>query len=63
MRIDSNDPDEDVILFPMTGDDNPDNLDLGQPAPDFTLTDMEGVTHNLHDLQGRVVVMAFFANW
>ncbi len=63
LRIDSNDPDEDVILFPMTGDDNPNNLDLGQPAPDFTLTDMEGVTHNLHDLQGRVVVMAFFANW
>ena len=63
LRIDSNDPDEALMLFPITGDDNPNNLDIGQEAPDFTLTDMEGVVHNLNDLQGRVVVMAFFANW
>jgi len=63
LRIDSADSDEAVILMPISGDNNPNNLDLGQPAPDFTLTDMGGVVHNLHDYQGRVVVLAFFANW
>lgn len=30
---------------------------LGEPAPDFTLTDSDGVSHTLSDLHGRVVVL------
>jgi len=32
-------------------------LSIGQPAPDFTLTDLDGQTHRLSDLAGRTVVL------
>ena len=37
------------------------HLKVGQPAPDFTLTDTEGKQVNLHDFKGkRNVVLAFY---
>ena len=63
LRIDSDDRDEGSITFPLSADDNPNSLNIGEPAPGFTLTDMDGVTHSLADGLGRVVVMAYFANW
>lgn len=37
------------------------HLKVGQPAPDFTLTDTEGKQVNLHDFKGRQnVVLAFY---
>lgn len=30
---------------------------VGQPAPDFSLTDIKGVTHNLSDFAGKTVVL------
>ncbi len=63
LRITSNDSDESNITLPLTADDNPSSLNIGQDAPAFTLTDMGGVTHTLQENLGRVVVMAFFANW
>jgi thiol-disulfide isomerase/thioredoxin len=33
------------------------------PAPDFTLTDTEGVEHSLKDYRGKVVVLDFGATW
>lgn len=30
---------------------------VGQPAPDFTLTDIKGTTHTLSDLKGKTVVL------
>ncbi|MCB9990382.1 MAG: thioredoxin family protein [Rhodospirillales bacterium] len=30
---------------------------IGQPAPAFTLTDTEGVSHNLSDFAGKIVVL------
>ena len=63
LRINSDDSDEGTITLPLSGDDNPNSLNLGDPAPGFTLTDMGGASHSLNDGLGRVVVMAFFANW
>jgi len=33
----------------------------GQPAPDFTLTDLDGVRHSLKDYRGQVVVLNFWS--
>ncbi|HKG51934.1 MAG TPA: thioredoxin-dependent thiol peroxidase [Actinomycetales bacterium] len=35
-------------------------LDVGDPAPDFTLTAHDGSTVSLHDLRGRKVVVFFY---
>lgn len=32
-------------------------VEIGQPAPDFALTDINGVTHKLSDYKGKVVVL------
>jgi peroxiredoxin len=34
-----------------------------KPAPDFTLTDLEGQAHKLSDYKGKDVVIALFATW
>jgi len=33
------------------------------PAPDFSLTDLDGNTISLHDLKGKTVVLDFWATW
>jgi peroxiredoxin len=38
-------------------------LKPGTPAPDFTLTDINGNAVSLRDLQGRKVVLVFWASW
>jgi hypothetical protein len=63
VRIDSDDSDEDTITFPVSADDQPWVLEVGEEAPDFTLIDMGGAPHTLSDYRGRIVVAAFFANW
>ncbi len=62
MRVDSDDVDEWRVTLPLTADDNPNSLDIGEQAPDFSLTDRDGVVHRLSDYEGRIVVLAFFAN-
>jgi peroxiredoxin len=36
---------------------------VGAPAPDFTLTDLEGVSYTLTELQGHAVLLNFWATW
>lgn len=33
------------------------------PAPDFTLTDLDGNSHTLSDYQGEIVILNFWASW
>ena len=35
-------------------------LNVGDPAPDFTLQGTDGKTHHLADLKGKTVVLAWF---
>ena len=63
IRITSDDSDEAQITFPISADDNPSVLDIGNEAPNWTHLDMDQVFHQLTDYRGRIVVMAFFANW
>lgn len=36
---------------------------IGRPAPDFRLEDLDGGTRSLSDLRGRPVVVNFWASW
>ncbi len=38
-------------------------MKVGEKAPDFTLTTFDGQTYRLADLQGKVVVLNFWASW
>ena len=33
------------------------------PAPDFSLTDMDGEVYRLSDYRGRVLIVNFWATW
>lgn len=41
----------------------PPSSDIGHPAPDFELSTLDGETLQLSELQGRVVVLNFWATW
>ena len=38
-------------------------IKVGEPAPDFELTLIDGSKVALHDLRGQVVVLNFWATW
>jgi cytochrome c biogenesis protein CcmG/thiol:disulfide interchange protein DsbE len=38
-------------------------VEIGQPAPDFTLTTFEGEEYHLADLRGNIIVLNFWASW
>ncbi|MBI3988531.1 MAG: TlpA family protein disulfide reductase [candidate division NC10 bacterium] len=38
-------------------------LDVGRPAPDFTLPDLDGTTRKLSDYRGKVVLLNFWSTW
>ncbi len=38
-------------------------IQIGEPAPDWTLTDSKGETHSLEDFRGQVLVLDFWATW
>jgi cytochrome c biogenesis protein CcmG, thiol:disulfide interchange protein DsbE len=38
-------------------------FDIGERAPNFTLTSFDGQTYNLQDLHGKVVVLNMWASW
>ena len=52
-----------VLLLPGCGEQPPGMgaAVVGQPAPTFTLTDLQGKKWNLADLRGKVVFLNFWA--
>ncbi len=57
----TNDPDEPLQKVELLAGDTLSYL--GAPAPDFTLTDLDGDTHKLSEQLGHPVVLAYFATW
>ena len=54
------DPDESIAEVEVVV--NPDGLSLGDPAPDWTLPDLDGELHTLSAHRGKVVVMTIFSS-
>ncbi len=47
-------------LLLLAGTASADNIKIGEPAPDFSLPDLDGNTVKLSDLQGKTVVLEWF---
>jgi thiol-disulfide isomerase/thioredoxin len=50
-------------ITPYQIPDRPTLLAVGEPAPDWTLTDASGTTHTLSEYRGKLVVLDFWATW
>ncbi|MEY3211340.1 MAG: hypothetical protein RIT28_1821 [Pseudomonadota bacterium] len=59
--LSSNDPDEPTLTLKLTAGVVGETL--GQAAPDFALTDLNGETHRLSEQLGAPVLLAYFATW
>lgn len=51
------------ILLTFASNAQLNNFSVGQTAPNFTVTDLHGHTHNLSDYAGKWVMIDFFAYW
>lgn len=51
-----------VINF-TSNKDSETAIQIGQPAPDFTLTALDGRKLSLSDLKGKVVLLNFWGSW
>lgn len=53
-----------LLLWPMPGSAAPGmGIPVGAPAPDFSLKAVDGQSYRLSDLQGKAVMINFFATW
>ncbi len=49
-----------VVIWLIRTARRPNTLKIGQPAPDFSLPDQQGVIHSLADFKGRWLVLYFY---
>jgi peroxiredoxin len=52
-----------LSLFLTACGQGPKKVEIGEPAPDFTLVDLQGKTWTLSELKGQVVFVNFWATW
>jgi len=53
-----------IVMLSMLGACSQGNaVEIGEEAPGFTLTDMNGKTVNFSDFKGKVIILDFFASW
>lgn len=50
-------------LYANMNKDKNEKIEIGKPAPDFVLIDMEGNKHRLSDYKGQGVFLNFWATW
>lgn len=61
LRLQTDDPDEPEYEVRFTG--NAAGADVGDPMPDFMLQDIDGNDWSRDDLEGKVVLLAYFATF
>lgn len=62
--VGTDDPDRPALAVELASDPwNEANQQVGSPAADFVLDDVDGVTHRLSDQLGHPVYLAYFATW
>jgi peroxiredoxin len=52
-----------LLLFVLSCSGESAKPQAGYPAPDFTLTSLDGVKYTLNDLKGKVVFVNLWATW
>jgi peroxiredoxin len=52
-----------LILFMTAACTKCNAIEMGQAAPEFSLSDPDGKTINMADFRGKVVILDFFATW
>jgi peroxiredoxin len=52
-----------AVLFFAAGCTPGGAIEIGQEAPDFSLSDINGKQINLSEFRGKVIILDFFASW
>ncbi len=52
-----------LALFMISACAKGNAVEVGENAPDFTLTDLNGKVVHLSDFKGKAVILDFFASW
>lgn len=52
-----------LALFLLSACSQGSAVEIGQEAPEFSLTDINGKTVSLSDFKGKAVILDFFASW
>ena len=61
--IATNDPDEPVQYLDILTSNDDSSVLIGEPAPDFVLPGLDGVTYTLSEQLGHPVLLIYFAAW
>ena len=52
-----------VVIVLLGASSHANAIEVGQAAPDFTLTNIDGQKASLADFKGKAIILNFFASW